>query len=79
MFGRGLDFVIAVMGGIVAYGLFIGWFGGLTVMGVELMEAMCQSSWSLSTRVWILVGSMTFLSIVVLYTGIGYVISILTQ
>jgi hypothetical protein len=54
----------------------IGWMGGLTVLEVELMEAMCQTTWSLSVRIWILVGSMAYLGVVLLYLAGGSIILI---
>jgi hypothetical protein len=54
----------------------IGWMGGLTVLEVELMEAMCQTTWSLSVRVWILVGSMAYLGVTLLYLAGGSIILI---
>jgi len=54
---------------IITIVLGIGWMGGLTVLEVELMEAMCQTTWSLSVRVWILVGSMAYLGLCLLYFG----------
>jgi hypothetical protein len=45
----GLTFSIGVL-------VTIGVFGGVTVIVVELMEDMCQSDWSISARVWVIIG-----------------------
>jgi hypothetical protein len=45
-------------------------FGGITVLEVELMEAMCQATWSLSAGNWVLVGFLTELAMSVTFLSL---------
>ena len=46
-----------VLHGIILVPLSVGIYGGITVIVVELMEEMCESVWSISPGVWVIIGA----------------------
>ena len=53
-------FFVSLLFLVMIIGLLIGLTGGTAVVAVRLMEAMCDSVWEFSVRVWILIGFSTF-------------------